>query len=137
MFTILLGWYVFKFILLALIIADGAAIGAEMNQLSELMSHNPHLHCFLPESFEWLILKSGLIDGDRVQTILSHPEEYIDSKDYFSWEQYFTKLLISETADHYLHYQKKKLNPNYLHEKEKNSILSVIKGIEFFTAEEN
>ncbi len=35
--------------------------------LEKLMNANPRIHCYLPESFEWLILKSGLIDGNKIQ----------------------------------------------------------------------
>ena len=94
-----------------------------MERICELIHSGADLHLFLPESFEWLILKSGLIDGNRIQKILEQPEQVIDSKKYFSWEQYFTQLLISETRETYLKYQKKALNPVYLHEKERKEIL--------------
>lgn len=32
--------------------------------------------------------KSGLIEGS-IRGMLEHPEEYIESKTYFSWERYF------------------------------------------------
>lgn len=91
----------------------------------------PEIRLFLPESFEWLILKSGLIDGNRIQDILGHPEDYIESSQFFSWEQFFTRLLMDETRDSYLQYSKSKLNPVYFNEKEKNSVLKVIKNISF------
>ena len=37
------------------IIADGAAIGAEMNLLSNKIEEKQNVHLYLPESFEWLI----------------------------------------------------------------------------------
>ena len=40
----------------------------------------------------------------------------------------FTKLLVDKTAGTYLKYQKGKLNPTYLHEKNKNKILNNIKN---------
>ena len=58
-------------------------------------------------------------------------EKYIDSRSYFSWERYFTDLLITETGDSYLKYQKAKLNLAYLHERNKDIILKSIKGISF------
>jgi len=30
---------------------------------------------------------------------LERPENYIDGKEYFSWERFFTNLLIEETKD--------------------------------------
>ena len=83
----------------------------------------------LPESFEWLILKSGLIDGNRIKEIIAHPEDYVDSKEYFSWEQYFASLLIKETEGTFLKYSKSKLNDVYLHEKEKEKILASMENI--------
>ena len=112
-------------------IADGAAIGPEMNELYQFMKLHPAACCYLPESFEWLILKSGLIDGNAIQKILSHPEEHIDSTDYFSWERFFTALLTEYTRDSYLSYSKAKLNDAYLNEKPKAAILSEIEGIDF------
>ena len=109
-----------------IVIADGAAIGSEMNLLSEYVHQNNDVHLFLPESFEWLILRSGVIDGQHVQEILDAPEDYIESQTYFSWEQFFTALLINETKDSYLHYQKKRLNPAYLHAKNCSAITDLI-----------
>ena len=78
-----------------------------------------------------IILQSGIVDEKEIRTILLEPEQYIDSKDYFSWEQYFTKLLIRCTENTYLQYRKSKLNETYLHEKNKKIILESIKGIKF------
>jgi hypothetical protein len=109
-----------------LIIADGAAFGSEMSEIYNYMQRNPEVNIYLPESFEWIILASGVAGGKRVLQILNNPEEYIESRDYFSWEQFFTKLLVRETKDTYLHYDKKHLNERYLGNKEKNAILNVI-----------
>lgn len=112
-----------------LIVADGAAIGSEMNELYQLMKTNPHLKCYLPESFEWLILKSGQVDGKAVQDILEHPEDFIDSQEYFSWERYFTALLVESTRDSYLRYSKSKLNGAYLQSRIKKAVLNTMEGI--------
>ena len=114
-----------------LAIADGAAIGSEMNELYQYMMLHPEVRCYLPESFEWIILKSGLIDGRIVQQILENPEAYIESREYFSWERYFSFLLTEQSKDTYLQYNKNKLNENYLHDKEKRAILKVMNGIKF------
>lgn len=114
-----------------LIIGDGAAIGPEMNDLYHYMALHPDVHCYLPESFEWIILKSGLIDGSETREILSAPEDYIDSSRYFSWERYFTALLVRQSNGTYLQYNKAEINPNYLHEREKNTILKVMHPIRF------
>ena len=112
-----------------LAIADGAAIGAEMNELYQLMLKRPNVKCYLPESFEWIILKSGLIGGKEVQEILNQPEEHIESGEFFSWERYFTRVLVNKTEGTYLFYSKSSLNSVYLQEKEKQAILNVMEGI--------
>ena len=108
-----------------LIIADGAAFGSEMGEMYLYMRNNPDVSIYLPESFEWVILASGLIDGNRIEDIVENTENYVDSSEFFSWEQYFTRLLVSETKDSYLHYSKSRLNDNYLHSREKNALLNV------------
>lgn len=114
-----------------LAVADGAAVGSEMADLYLFSLRWKNIHLYLPESFEWLILKSGLIDGNRVKKILERPENYAESTQYFSWEQLFEAVLIRETQNTYLHYQKKSLNPAYLQKKEMTSIIRVIEGIKF------
>ena len=113
------------------IIADGAAIGAEMNLLSNKIEEKQNVHLYLPESFEWLILNSDLLQDKEVRKILENPEDYIDSTEFFSWVQYFTKLLIQKTEGTYLQYKKAKLNPSYLQDKNKNKILESIQGIQW------
>lgn len=112
------------------VIADGAAIGPEMNRLYNHVLKRKNFHLFLPESFEWLVLNSGLISGKELKDILETPEDYIDSREYFSWERFFTKLLVEQTEETYLKYKKSRLNPAYLHEKNKAIILKSIQGIE-------
>ena len=111
------------------IVADGAAIGPEMNRLYKETLKKKNIHLYLPESFEWLILSSGLISDKDIKTMLEEPENYIDSTEYFSWERFFTKLLVMRTEETYLKYNKSKLNSNYLHEKNKERIVNMMKGI--------
>lgn len=86
---------------------------------------------YLPESFEWLILKSGIIEGGEIKYILENPGEYIESRKYFSWERFFTALLIKKTENTYLKYAKRNLNPVYLSEKLRGKILNVIEKVTF------
>ena len=108
-----------------LVIADGAAFGSEMGELFLYMQKHLEISLYLPESFEWLILKSGLIDGNRIADILQHTEDFLESSEYFSWERFYTKLLISETEGTYLQYSKQKLNDVYLNPNEKEAVLTV------------
>ena len=95
-----------------------------MNEIFLYVQRHPEVSLYLPESFEWLILKSGLIDGNRVADILQHTEDFAESSEYFSWERFYTKLIVSETKDSYLQYTKSKLNECYLNSNEKEAILS-------------
>ena len=100
-----------------LVIADGAAFGAQMSNLNDLSEHNDSLNLYLPESFEWIILDSDILNDAELRKILQAPEDYVSSDEYFSWERYFTALLIQKSDDTYLKYNKHSLNPNYFNEK--------------------
>lgn len=114
-----------------LIIADGAAFGSQINRIERLIKENEFLHLYLPESFEWLLLKSGILKNSKITDILTNAAEYIDSEKFFSWEQYFTFLLVQVTKESYLKYNKKNLNSNYLQPAIKKQIISSIDGIKF------
>lgn len=113
-----------------LVIADGAAFGPEMDRVLQLVQTRENLALYLPESFEWLILSSGILKDMEVAQILQTPSDYIDGKDYFSWERYFTALLTEKTAGTYLNYTKKTLNEAYLKDGVKNAILEQMQKIE-------
>lgn len=113
-----------------LIIADGAAFGPEMDRVMKLVERKKEIVLYLPESFEWLILKSGVIEKRKLKAILEKPEEFIESSEYLSWERFFTNLLVEITKDTYLKYSKKKLNKVYLHENISSKILGDMVEIE-------
>lgn len=53
--------------------------------------------------------------GNRTPTeILANPSAYIESSNYYSWEQFFTDLLIQLTWDTVFRYYKSRLSPVYL-----------------------
>lgn len=113
-----------------IVIADGAAFGSEMGDIvSQQMLRSSNLALFLPESFEWLILKSGIVsevDMDQVD----HAEKYAESIYYMSWEQYFYDLLTESTKNSdYKRYKKTKLPEYYLNEKCVQKIRTLMKGI--------
>lgn len=113
-----------------LVIADGAAFGSEMEKLVRLMKGYPNIVLYLPESFEWIILSSGVIEDSESEEMLKHPEDYIESKEFFSWERFFTTQLIQCTQNSYLKYSKRQLNLTYLQEKISDKILAVMKCID-------
>lgn len=108
-----------------LVIADGAAFGSQIDKVANAIE-GKNIHLYLPESFEWLLLSSQIFNDNRIREILANTSEAVDSKLYFSWERFYTHLLIEETQNTYLAYNKQKLNPVYLHEKNKKLILNVI-----------
>ena len=112
----------------ALVIADGAAFGPEIERVLSLKKARDII-LYLPESFEWIVLKSGLIKNNSVSDVMRNPHEYIESRDYFSWERFFTDLLIESTKDSYLKYEKSTLNDSYLNERERNAIADVMPDI--------
>ncbi len=114
-----------------LIIADGAAFGSQMAKIMEIAAIRHNIGLFLPESFEYVLLKSLFGSDTEVKSILAQPENYIESKEYFSWEQYWTSLLVKKTDKTYLQYSKKELNKNYLSDKNKNEIIksNILNGV--------
>jgi hypothetical protein len=111
-----------------LVIADGAAFGSEMDRVMKNVDSTVNKAVFLPESFEWLILKSDIVNDKEVTAILEEPSDFIESQDYMSWERFFTALLIEKTKDTYLHYSKSLLNDTYKTKKHQNKILKEIPG---------
>lgn len=114
------------------VIADGAAFGAEIEELAEIQKKsNGALALYLPESFEWLVLKSGLVSNSPIPE-LQNPEEYIDSEKYFSWERYFTKRLMDlSEGDPYKKYSKDRLAPLYRQDASQQKIKKQIPLIQF------
>jgi hypothetical protein len=109
-----------------LVIADGAAFGPEMDRIIKIVNSTALKAIFLPESFEWLVLKSEIIKDKEIETILEEPSDFIESQDYMSWERYFSALLIEKTKDTYLHYTKSSLNDAY---KTKSNQIKILKEI--------
>ena len=111
-----------------IIVADGAAIGCEMESLvkEQELSYGK-LALFLPESFEWLILKSGIFGNSAG---ITDTYVYTDSKKYESWEQYFTDLLMKlSEKDVYKKYSKGKLPLYYIQPDIKRKIMMQIAHI--------
>ena len=111
-----------------LAIVDGAAFGPEIQRVLSLRKAK-NIVLFLPESFEWVILRSGIVKDKEIKTILEKPYDYIESGKYFSWERFFTAVLTEKTKDTYLEYDKSHLNKNYINPGEKDAILSAMPEI--------
>lgn len=72
-----------------LVIADGAAFGSEIDRVMQLIGGKDQVVLYLPESFEWLILKAKVVKSKWADQVLEKPWEYVESKTYFSWERFF------------------------------------------------
>ena len=112
-----------------LIIADGAAFGAEIDALYKLRKRCDII-LYMPESFEWIILKSDVLNDKEVRQIIENPSDHIESSEYFSWERFFTKIISEKTDGTYLQYKKSKLNGNYLQDNISSKITAVIPAID-------
>lgn len=101
-----------------LVIADGAAFGSliESFMSSFQTQTDRRISLWLPESFEYLILKSGILKSEKITQILDNVPEYVECEKYESWEKFFTELLIMLTADGAGKYSKTTLNAYYLQE---------------------
>lgn len=81
-----------------IVIADGAAFGAFVSAIVSFAKAQGRTMLYFPESFEWMILHSGVLQDPDIEEILSHPEDYIESSLFFSWERFFTDLLEKRTG---------------------------------------
>ena len=110
-----------------LAIVDGAAFGSEMEALMQYIRYfDKQIKLYAPESFEYLVLRSSLFPSKEIQKRLDETYQYADSKEYFSWERYYTKLLSEETRDTEKRYQKAHLNEYYLSEKNQALLLEYV-----------
>lgn len=110
----------------AVAIVDGAAFGPEMNRVHEWLKWHDDCAVFAPESFEYLVLSSGVIDvPDKV---LTETYNYADSMKYMSWEQFYTAYLIQMTNGTQQQYMKSRLAEYYKTEGSIKMILSTLPG---------
>lgn len=114
-----------------LVIADGAAFGCEMEKIMQLIRLGRKITLYLPESFEWLVLRAGIVTDSEIKNILADPSAYIDCKKFFSWERFFTDLLVQKTKNTYLAYTKRSLNHAYLQDAMKRKILNSMHPLPF------
>jgi len=112
-----------------LVIADGAAFGPEMAHISQLLRGNVNIKLYLPESFEWLLLYADIFNKPFIRKKLEEAENYIESEKYFSWERYFTDLLMEETEDSPYPYDKSNLKDFYLQDKIVQKVLEAMAPI--------
>lgn len=107
------------------VVADGAAFGSEIDRVLKLQPAIEFVLC-LPESFEWLILKSGLIKSGGLNEMMENPPYYIESAENFSWELFFEKYLIEITKGTHYHYSKSSLAEFYKSSQNTSKIIKEI-----------
>jgi len=96
----------------ALAIVDGAAFGSEIGKvLRYLETSKVNCTLYAPESFEYLILSAGLMDVPK--GILQETYLYADSKEYMSWEEYYSSYLADITRNTVYQYSKLQLAEAY------------------------
>lgn len=97
------------------VVIDGAGAGAFIRSIIRAAENCDHEICvWAEESFEYLILKSGIIHDRELLSILEAPEQFVESEKYISWERFFTHLLIERTKHTVLAYTKRRLPLRYL-----------------------
>lgn len=109
------------------VIADGAAFGPYADRVLTLQQiHRDTMAVCLPESFEWLLLESGLIKSDVVREILGDPSAHVDCAEHESWEQFFTDLLRTHAAGTPFAYRKSELADAYKVAKNADKVMALI-----------
>lgn len=118
-----------------LVIADGAAFGPEIDRIAIKQANTASkIAMCLPESFEWLILASGILENrgvsadDTSEDIRLHTID-IDSSKFFSWEQYFTYVLENATSNsRFCKYSKRQLTDFYLEDANIADMLALLQS---------
>ena len=109
------------------VIADGAAFGPYADRVLKYQKEHPHeVTVCLPESFEWLLLSSGVVKADGVEENLASPENYVDSAKYMSWEQFFMSVLSDATKGTPLAYNKGRIAEGFLAPANADKVMALI-----------
>ncbi len=88
------------------------AFGPEIGKIIRyLRSSENECVIYAPESFEYLVLQSGMFEVPH--SVLDETYLYADSKQFMSWENYYTYYLADITRNTIYQYGKSKLNTAY------------------------
>lgn len=116
---------------MTLAIVDSAAFGAYMSEFDEYTGKNEQIALYAPESFEYIILSSGIVKIKDLHRIINDTYNYVESSRFFSWENFFTFVITEATKNTPLQYNKSKLNPYYISGKAFQDIISTMHIIDF------
>lgn len=120
-----------------LAVVDGAAFGPEMEEMLQYIKYNNNdIEIFAPESFEYMLLTSGLFHSKEIEDRCMNTADHADSLKYFSWEQFYTSLLTEVTQNTEMKYSKKELNIYYLSKRNMNMILEKVPDSLLFDVEQ-
>lgn len=110
------------------IVADGAAFGPYADKVLKIQREFPHsITVCLPESFEWLLLKSGIVSDGSLKDVLDNPSDHIESSEFFSWERFFSSYLREITHDNpNLKYEKSELAAGYMTGPNASKVMALI-----------
>ena len=108
-----------------LTIVDGAAYGSEIGKVFRYLNMSEQ-SCviYAPESFEYLILKSGIIDVPS--SVIEETYLHADSSNYMSWEEFYSSYLAQTTQNTVFQYSKSHLGEAYKTEGVVNRIKRVL-----------
>ncbi len=110
-----------------LAVVDGAAFGSEIDEILQYIRYkNENVEVYAPESFEYLLLTSGIFKDREIEEKCQNTQDFADSVRYLSWEQFYTDLITEITGNTPMRYSKAKLNVYYLSERNKELILSTV-----------
>lgn len=110
-----------------LCVVDGAAFGAYIGEFIDYSINHleKRITLWAPESFEWVLLRAGVITFKGSEVILAHPEDFIESSEFVSWERFFIHLAEKESDEHYK-YKKEALAPFYLQDRNLEKVTRVL-----------
>lgn len=113
-----------------LAIVGGAAFGCHVEELLNVVGHSERVKVLAPESMEFWILASGVVGkSDYIRNRVYKTYDYADSRNYNSWEEYYTKLLTSICGDkntHAMVYHKQRLQKLFKEPKSIDKIKQLI-----------
>jgi len=116
------------------VVIDGAAFGGFIEKIVRLSHIRNNVTVLAPESFEYVILHTNTFKRYLTDE-LEHTWEYCDTREYITWEQYYTKLLKEITEQHFgFQYSKSKINDFFLNEE---FVSKVSDELNFYVLEKN
>lgn len=108
-----------------LCIVDGAAFGCFIRDLVSTCNQHKekHITYWAPESFEFLLLAARTVDFAKLDEMLENTYDYVDCKEFISWERFYTFLMETKTSEDSV-YDKSSITSFYI---TKDNIAKILK----------